>query len=232
MREETETQNRVSTFYKKRYSGNGRLFHEHISKKMLPQYSYGKILDVGCGTGFMMRFNDNIYGIDISQGMLSHNPYKKRICQGRAERMPFQSGCFNHVICRGILHHLEGPEKGLCEIKRVLKTGGTVSFLETNASVLNTFPRKLLTYTGRFSRNHKNFKFLELKRLIEEYFDIEGVVFVGYVAYLLIGFPDFIDIPIPKKAALRLIRLDERISKSRYNNLAFNVLVQAKKQVS
>lgn len=229
--EEIKTQDYVSAFYEKRYSGNGRLFHRWVANKLMPQSITARTLDVGCGTGFMMEFDPNMEGVDISEGMLEKNPFKDRCHLGDAERIPFPDEYFDHVICRALLHHVPSPGAALIEMKRVLKPGGTISILETNASFLSRLPRKLMIkYTDRFSKDHKNFEFDELYKMVAREFEIEETEFVGYLAYVLIGFPDFINLPLPRKVAEWLIGLDQSLAKSPLKSLAFNVRLLAKKE--
>lgn len=81
-----------------------------------------KVLDVGCGTGLLMKaipFCD-VTGIDNSPAML----------QGIGQRMDaramsFEDRSFDKVLARMVLHHItEGIDKALAECYRVLKPGG------------------------------------------------------------------------------------------------------------
>src|SRR3990167_6886339 len=99
-------QDYVSTMYEKRYSGTGFLYHARIVTQMLEGVKFrdgrfsDKILDVGCGIGFVSQLypNFDITGIDISDGMLSRNPYKW--VKALAEAIPFPDNHFDFVVCR------------------------------------------------------------------------------------------------------------------------------------
>ena len=136
--EEEMVQDYISKWYPKRYSGNGFLFHSRVVTDMLDgiKFKDGKssdsVLDVGCGIGFVSQLypNFDITGIDISDGMLSHNPHKW--IKAPAENIPFPNDYFNFVLCRSLLHHLDEPELGLREMFRVTKPGGRWVCWETN----------------------------------------------------------------------------------------------------
>lgn len=234
MSSELQTQNYVSRYYGKRYSGNGRLFHEYILNQMFGYLRGGRILNVGCGTGFASDYRSdlNIYGIDISPEMIKKNNQKDKCVVGSAEELShhYKKNSFNGIICQSLLHHLKDPVKALSEMHTVLKPTGRIAILETNQSIINRIPRKLMTYTKRFSRDHKNFEFSDLRYAVSTYFQVTRVKFIGFIAYPLIGFPDFIDLPINKGTAEWLIQLDEKMSSSIFRRMAFNVLILARKE--
>jgi ubiquinone/menaquinone biosynthesis C-methylase UbiE len=191
-------------------------------------------LDLGCGTGFVFDVlpDCNLTGIDISPGMLDRNPYKDKCICGSAEELTryYRPNSFDHIICRALLHHLQNPRKAIEGMSEVLKAGGTASILETNSSIINRVPRELLKLTGRFSKGHRNFEFKELKEIVETKFTIESVKFIGFIAYPLVGFPDFINIPLPKGVAEWLIKADDKLAKTPLKTMAFNILIQARKK--
>jgi ubiquinone/menaquinone biosynthesis C-methylase UbiE len=48
------------------------------------------------------------------------------------EDLPFESEFFDRVVSTCLLHHLENPEKGINEMLRVAKKGGTIDILVPN----------------------------------------------------------------------------------------------------
>jgi ubiquinone/menaquinone biosynthesis C-methylase UbiE len=91
-----------------------------------------RALDVGCGTGFnVMRLRGRGYtvvGLEPAQGMRERaqrlNPGAE-IVDGDIEKMPFPDASFDLVISIEVIRYLKDPSKGLAEIARVLRPGGT-----------------------------------------------------------------------------------------------------------
>lgn len=91
----------------------------------------GKVLDVGCGVGRLMK--NGYCGIDISQNMLDIAETRMpdcefKLCDGRT--IPYQDQYFDNVQCILVFQHLpfEGVQSYIREISRVLKTGGHFVF--------------------------------------------------------------------------------------------------------
>ena len=237
--EEKLVQDYVSRWYGRRYSGTGFLYHARIVTRMLEGASFRhgrkavtKILDVGCGTGFVSQLypNFDIVGIDISDEMLARNPYKW--VKAPAEAIPFPDGTFDFVVVRSLLHHLEKPEVGLKEIHRVLKPGGRFVCWETNFSILNDWMRRLAKKTKRFSHLHKNFKRAELLGMIKDAgFAVDQVYLHGILSYPLAGFPDILDLKLPIWLGRILLRMDDLMAKTPIKYLSFSLMVKASKPV-
>lgn len=97
-----------------------------------------KILDVGCGDGYYLhllcslRKDIHLTGLDIdSRAILSarRNLRTKKIKLIEADiekRLPFRKNSFNKVIMSEVAEHLSDDVKGLSEVYRVLKPGGTL----------------------------------------------------------------------------------------------------------
>jgi ubiquinone/menaquinone biosynthesis C-methylase UbiE len=104
------------------------------------------ILDVGCGTGSLavaarrdMGEEGNVVGIDPSSNMidLARQKADKAGLQvdfrvGVIENLEFEAESFDLVLSSLMMHHLtdELKERGLLEIKRVLKPGGGLLIIE------------------------------------------------------------------------------------------------------
>jgi ubiquinone/menaquinone biosynthesis C-methylase UbiE len=91
-----------------------------------------KILDVGCGTGFisliLAELGHDVVGLDISRGMLEvaiEKAKKRRLNVqfklGDAENLPFKDNSFDAVICRHLIWTLPNPKKAISEFARVSK---------------------------------------------------------------------------------------------------------------
>jgi len=87
--------------------------------KLAGKYLKGKVLDVGAGSGALIKRIPNSVGIDIV-------PRGKNIIEGSITEIPFPDEYFDTVITCDVLEHLPDDilNKGLIECKRVLKTNG------------------------------------------------------------------------------------------------------------
>ena len=113
-----------------------------------------QILDIATGTGdlaiMMAGLNpDRVVGLDISAGMLDVG--KQKIAKanlsdkiemivGDSENMPFKDNTFDAITVSFGVRNFANLDKGLTEIKRILKPGGIFVVLET--SVPTKFPYK------------------------------------------------------------------------------------------
>ena len=233
---EPEVQDFVAKLYPKRYSGTGFLYHSRIVTEMLRGVKFrdgrhsDKVLDVGCGIGFVSQLypNFDIMGVDISEEMLKRNPYVWK--QAPVEVLPFPDNTFDFVICRSLLHHLEHPYLGLLQMFRVLKPGGTWVCWEPNLSQWNDWIRKLSKLTKRFSHWHRSFSPDVLVKLIEcSGFQIVSKQYHGHFAYAMLGFPDIIDLKIPLGIGKKLIWLDDQIAKTFLAKTGWAVMIKAVK---
>ena len=114
------------------YKYDGRW--EPIAKKMIEYYKLkpnSKILDVGCGKGFILyEFkkllpNCEVRGLDISSYAIKNakNEVKKDLIVGNVNHLPFEKDYFDLVISLNTLHNLYcyDMKKALSEIERVGK---------------------------------------------------------------------------------------------------------------
>ncbi|MCI9045970.1 MAG: methyltransferase domain-containing protein [Hungatella sp.] len=89
-----------------------------------------KILDAGCGEGFITDLlyhnleNAEFTGVDFTEeALVIAQQINKRIhfVQGDIYEMPFEDLSFDIVICTEVLEHLEDPEKAVLELKRLAR---------------------------------------------------------------------------------------------------------------
>ena len=120
-----------------------------------------QILDIATGTGdlaiMMSQLNpDKIIGLDISAGMLDVG--KQKIANvnlsdkidmvvGDSENMPFKDNTFDAITVSFGVRNFANLDKGLTEIKRVLKPGGTFVVLETSNPTKFPFKQGYKFYT-------------------------------------------------------------------------------------
>lgn len=103
-----------------------------------------KILDVGCGTGTVLREirdkypDTDLTGIDPDHEVIeiarSKSPKENKIkfIQGYVQTLPFPDNSFDTVISSLTFHHLKLPDKklALAEIRRVLKKSGSLALAD------------------------------------------------------------------------------------------------------
>lgn len=100
-----------------------------------------RILDLGCGTAhYIVRLMEvgyyNVYGIDLSEGMLKKACLKlfnskinsdrtcSRLIQGDAHSLPFEDSSFDLILCTRVFVHINDKKSALREINRILKDNG------------------------------------------------------------------------------------------------------------
>jgi ubiquinone/menaquinone biosynthesis C-methylase UbiE len=178
------------------------------------------MLDNGCGTGLLF---DKIkpgqaVGLDISGEMLRYAAkHSDQLILGNSQKLPLKDNSFDVVFCRSLLHHLPEPELAISEISRVLRPQGEAVFADTNSSLLSYLPRLIAGRGKHFSEEHKNLTRREIEQLLKPYFKIQEVMYFGYIAYPLLGFPDILKlfkfIPFKSTAEPALMSIDNFISK-------------------
>lgn len=103
---------------------------EKIILKYGKEAGFNSLLDVGCGTGFIIdivkEYFDHVIGIDITQKMIDRIGCAKNVdtCIANSESLPFENNSFNICTAYSFLHHLLEFESTLVEVYRVLKKGG------------------------------------------------------------------------------------------------------------
>lgn len=246
---EVLTQDQVAEHYDGiRYQRSSSIkFHEDTMDQLVELASpRGVVLDDGCGTGAFLEFverrgarADRYVGVDISRAMLAHARRRLRqkgaphlLVQADACRLPFPDDTFDVIYARGLIHHLPEPERGMQEIRRVLKPGGVAVVLDPNKTLISTLPRYLARRTEHFDDDHKNFRVEELERIVKSALTLEQTRFFGYFAYPLLGFPDLIDfdrLGISRLAG-GLIRFDRLIAQlPGVRRMAWGVMMSARK---
>ena len=140
------------------------------------------ILDIATGTGDLAILMaqtpaKKIIGLDISSGMLAVGVQKiadKKLSDriemilGDSENMPFEDDYFDAITVAFGVRNFENLEKGLSEILRVLKPGGTFVILETSVPEktpykqgYHFYSRNILPLIGKlFSKDNTAYGYL------------------------------------------------------------------------
>ena len=104
--------------------------------------AYGDVFELGCGGGINHTFYDagaitSYAGIDPHEGLLDAARDAARakgwvadIRAGRGEAIPFADASFDCAVCTFTLCSVDDPQAVMHEMRRVLRPGGTLLFLE------------------------------------------------------------------------------------------------------
>ncbi|OAO05283.1 phospholipid methyltransferase [Sphingomonadales bacterium EhC05] len=109
--------------------------------QIVPKAS-GEVLELGCGGGINLEFYDRsrvskLTGLDPSVELLDYTRseasargFDMDILDGIGEAMPFADASFDTVLTTFTLCSVQDGPKVLSEMRRVLKPGGKILFLE------------------------------------------------------------------------------------------------------
>lgn len=109
------------------------------AERLLGVGTLGRVLDVGCGTGYLglglavAGRVDELHLVDLSPGMLERATVNARslgvhseVVRASAASLPYPDATFDAVVSRGVLHHLHDVPTALREWRRVVRPGGPV----------------------------------------------------------------------------------------------------------
>lgn len=112
-----------------------------LRAEVVPQ-ACGHVFELGCGGGLNQRFYDagrvtGFSGIDPSPRLLqfareqaTRKGWQADIRPGFGEEIPFEDGTFDTVVSTFTLCSVQDHAGTIAELRRVLKPGGTLLFLE------------------------------------------------------------------------------------------------------
>lgn len=149
--------------------------------KMLQEDQPKNVLDVATGTGDLAievhkGTSANVVGLDLSQNMLNvgiekvkKNNLQEKISmvKGDAEKLPFDDNKFDAVTVAFGVRNFENLNKGLDELKRVVKEDGNVYILEFSkvdgfmGSLYMFYFKNVLPRIGKLvSKDHRAYTYL------------------------------------------------------------------------
>jgi ubiquinone/menaquinone biosynthesis C-methylase UbiE len=105
-------------------------------RRWLAGGAVGRTLDVGCGTGRNLPLFDagaRVVGLDPARDSLLAARRRAPgvpLVQGDAQALPFRDAAFDTVVSGLVFCSVPQPARGLAEVKRVLRPGGTLRMLE------------------------------------------------------------------------------------------------------
>ncbi|MBI3252802.1 MAG: methyltransferase domain-containing protein [Candidatus Omnitrophica bacterium] len=174
----------------------------------------GKILDIGCGPGFLLDEAKNqgweTAGVDLSAWAKAHSRdhFGIDVFQGSLEEARFPDRTFDAVVMMDVIEHLEDPKRVLKEIRRILKNDGV---LYVSTPDIQSFLSRALR--ARWWGINKYHLFYFSKKTLERLFTAVGFKKLRYASYPRIftlrywarrleAYPAFIHRPVAALAGL------------------------------
>jgi ubiquinone/menaquinone biosynthesis C-methylase UbiE len=115
------------------------------ARRLVVPDATGAVLEVGVGTGLnfgLYRDVASLAGVDPDPYMLERArpraaalPFPTEMHQAGAERMPFADARFDTAVITFTLCTIPDPAAALAEVRRVLKPGGRLLFVEHTRSI-------------------------------------------------------------------------------------------------
>jgi SAM-dependent methyltransferase len=195
-----------------------------------------RVLDVGCGRAVdaikIARKGGRLVGVEPSSVMLNHckkcvadSGKDVALVQAIGEYLPFKTGSFDWVVCKGALDHFPNPQKSVEEMARITKPDGKVIISIANFESLGHRLGKSGHYIGMFltRRRPKERQAWEtppdhtirvtypvLRKLVSPYLEIEHSMGISFMW----GAPnwDSITSAMPKKLAFFILKILDKVA--------------------
>lgn len=129
------------------YSREGKISCRDIAE-YLRDKTWHSLLDVGCGTGWLidMLRKERLaeyHGLDLAENMIevavSKNIPDAQFVVGKADALPYEDGRFDVVTCSQSFHHYPDQDKAMAEAYRVLNKGGLYVLSDTGVGGLGAW---------------------------------------------------------------------------------------------
>lgn len=167
----------------------------------LKNIKYETLLDIGCGTGYLIELLSNkncskLVGIDISTKMIEKAKDKKIInsefIEGSALDLPFDDNQFDVITCSESFHHYPNTDKAMQEVYRVLKKEGLYIIADKNVGklkmisvLLDNLKNRRLKYAGDCNSSYMEKAIKDLKR--NNFAVIYTTKFLNNSQYFVVG---------------------------------------------
>lgn len=194
--------NQTAGCYDERHNSPATLWLRKKEIGLINKFAKGRILDIGCGTGYHLQFVKNAAGIDISGGMLKIA--RRRgfdVRKAGAEKLPFRDDGFDTVFCFFTVLNMCDYRKAVKEMARVLKHGGFALLSLSSTRDKGEF--------GVMKRKIKLKKLFTKEELVEV-FESNGFKLEHFDSIFILQKPrwgDFNPFTLKEKIKLRLERL-------------------------
>jgi ubiquinone/menaquinone biosynthesis C-methylase UbiE len=120
-------------------SGSEQATHRAHREALIP-HAKGRVLEIGGGTGANLPFYEGVEALTLTeperpmvrrlQRRLSEHPSPATVLRAPAEDLPFEDDSFDVVVSTLVLCTVDDQPRAARELRRVLKPGGRLLFLE------------------------------------------------------------------------------------------------------
>ena len=155
-----------------------------------------KVLEIGCGTGDMWKNRESLIGncsklilSDFSEGMLTaaennighYDNMEYKIID--IQEIPYEDETFDVVIANMMLYHVPDIDKGLAEVRRVLKKEGHFYCATYGENGIIGFLSKIFSVYGVEDSMNKNFTLQNGTGILSKFFSkIEKLEYIDSLA--------------------------------------------------
>lgn len=160
--------------------------HEFASAQLMGLmkfYQFDSLLDVGSGTGRVLRLAKSalpdirVTGIEPVNGLreigFANGLQKSELLDGNALNLQYDDNSWDIVCAFGILHHIPEPERAITEMCRVAKHG--VFFSDLNNYGCGSLSQRVLSQTLHAMRLWKPFQYLKNGGKFEKFSEGDGI---------------------------------------------------------
>jgi ubiquinone/menaquinone biosynthesis C-methylase UbiE len=160
--------------------GFANLPPEHTSQNLqriinsLKPYVHGRVLDVGCGDGFVTNLISKfpgvaeIFGLDISQTAINIGKSKYTHIKfevGSVTNLPFAANYFDVITAIEVVEHINNTEQLFKEFNRVLRLNGRLFITTTDFNLLKKIIIALFFWERYFYPTNPHIRFFTKKTL-------------------------------------------------------------------
>lgn len=122
----------ISAYDNRRYIQINRWDSSHLTRvaRLLSPRPGSRVLEVGCGRGYLTRDMHAELGLDVTGTDLNENVVEHavtdRVLQMPATDLDFPDETFDHVVTVHTIEHVPAIGRAFAEMARVLRPGGTL----------------------------------------------------------------------------------------------------------
>ena len=158
------------------YSKYGKISCKNIYD-YLKGKEYEKLLDIGCGTGYLIEILSKEYGaeyigLDLSSEMIkqasSKNINNAKFVEGKSDNLPFEDNTFDVVTCSQSFHHYPETDKPMQEAFRVLRKDGLYIISDTGVGPFKMLGVKIDDFIYRHFSNTGDCNVSYMEKTIED----------------------------------------------------------------